>query len=76
MVLHDAAHMSFWPNKTLNAITGNLISLIVFSNYAKWRDGHNKHHKVHGRIDVFDESASIQYSVNQFKNKSKAFRTI
>ena len=49
ILLHDIAHMTFFPSRRTNIIVGNLIAWICLTDFKSFRKSHMSHHANAGR---------------------------
>jgi omega-6 fatty acid desaturase (delta-12 desaturase) len=60
ILLHDCVHDSYTPSKRLNAIIGNITSILTTATSINWGLDHRTHHKTSGNI-----SNSYNYPFNE-----------
>jgi acyl-lipid omega-6 desaturase (Delta-12 desaturase) len=51
IIFHDCAHGSFFRSPRANALLGNLMGLLCFTPFYRWRWGHSVHHASAGDLD-------------------------
>src|SRR3989304_8752401 len=51
IIQHDCGHNSFFKSTKLNNFVGNLLGIISFTPYYKWRKLHAMHHASSGDLD-------------------------
>ena len=74
IVGHDAAHQSFFPNKTLNRVLGTIAFLPALHPFTLWEHHHNKvHHRFTAQIGV--DNAFSPMTVEQYRAASPGRRS-
>lgn len=66
MMFHDAAHNSFFTSAEANRVLGENLAILIWTPYAIWKYGHNRHHQVQGNLDLLDEAATIAHTTKEF----------
>ena len=51
IIQHDCGHGSFFKTRTANDVLGRLLSVLTFTPYASWSQGHAAHHAATGNLD-------------------------
>src|SRR5690625_4036572 len=51
IIFHACTHMSFFKNRKLNRLIGNISGIITHFPYEKWRQDHITHHATSGNLD-------------------------
>jgi omega-6 fatty acid desaturase (delta-12 desaturase) len=51
IIFHDCGHGSFYDSKRLNAITGYITGVLVFTPYEEWKHAHAVHHATVGDLE-------------------------
>jgi omega-6 fatty acid desaturase (delta-12 desaturase) len=51
IIFHDCAHGSFFQSRLANEVLGNLMGLLCFTPYYRWRWEHSVHHGSAGDLD-------------------------
>jgi acyl-lipid omega-6 desaturase (Delta-12 desaturase) len=51
IIFHDCCHQSFFKNRKLNALIGNISGIITMFPYEQWKRSHNIHHATSGNLD-------------------------
>src|SRR4051812_49447107 len=49
--MHDCAHGSFFPTRTLNDAVGFITGVVTLTPFAQWRYDHALHHASSGDLD-------------------------
>eukprot|EP00929_Paragymnodinium_shiwhaense_P013470 TRINITY_DN121315_c0_g1_i1.p1 TRINITY_DN121315_c0_g1~~TRINITY_DN121315_c0_g1_i1.p1 ORF type:complete len:467 (-),score=54.28 TRINITY_DN121315_c0_g1_i1:48-1409(-) len=62
MVMHDAAHLSFFTSMRMNKLLAEVSQYFVNYNWRQWASIHNSHHKHFGDETVKDTSLTIWFS--------------
>lgn len=51
IIQHDCGHGSFFASRTINDLTGRLMSVLTMAPYGLWRREHALHHATSGNLD-------------------------
>jgi omega-6 fatty acid desaturase (delta-12 desaturase) len=51
IIFHDCSHGSFFASPRANAVLGNLMGLLCFTPFYRWRREHSTHHASAGDLD-------------------------
>ncbi|WP_078552943.1 fatty acid desaturase [Bacillus alkalicellulosilyticus] len=51
IIFHDCCHHSFFSNRRLNKVIGNITGILTFFPYNQWQRSHSIHHATSGNLD-------------------------
>lgn len=66
IIFHDMAHNTFFPNKTLNWITGLIFGTITFTPQTKWIENHTYHHSNCNKLDEIQVEQTAPLSLEKY----------
>ncbi|MGM8215952.1 fatty acid desaturase [Bacillaceae bacterium W0354] len=74
IIFHDCCHGSFFKNRKLNHVIGNLTGIITMFPYDKWRREHSIHHATSSNLDKRGTGDVWIMTVDEYVNASKLER--
>mgnify|MGYP001942838616 FL=1 len=74
IIFHDCCHGSFFKNRKLNHLVGNITGIITMFPYDKWRREHSIHHATSSNLDKRGTGDVWIMTVDEYVNASKLER--
>lgn len=71
IIFHDCTHGSFFKNKKLNNLFGNVTGVITHFAYEKWKKEHAIHHATSGNLDKRGVGDIWVMTVKEYEEASK-----
>jgi omega-6 fatty acid desaturase (delta-12 desaturase) len=71
IIFHDCTHGSFFKNKKLNSLVGNIAGIMAMFPYEKWKREHSIHHATSGNLDKRGIGDVWIMTVEEYKAASK-----
>ncbi len=74
IIFHDCCHGSFFKNRKLNHLVGNITGVITMFPYEKWRREHSIHHATSSNLNKRGTGDVWIMTVDEYVNASKLER--